>query len=162
MRALAYKSFLVFSGLMLVLAVIAMLLDWEPEDAQMFDPSDLAKMQIGDVVRLRDLLKESAEKVCFLSPYQDRLKKEELLSRQVNAHLDAIGLRLEDGGFALVFVKGDKVSVQRPGRGLNPIATWHPWNQEISRIFMPFGCTTIDRALVIKSSSGHLLFGERR
>lgn len=162
MRALVYKSLLVFCSFVLVLGVIAMLLDWEPQDAQMFDPSDLAKMQIGDVVRLSELLKEPAEKICFLTPYQDRLEEAEPLSQQVNAYLEAIDLRLEDGGFALVFVKGDKVSVQRPGRGLNPISTWHPWNQEGSRIFKPLGCTTIDRALVFRSSSGHLLFGEQR
>lgn len=162
MRAFVFRSFLVFCSCAFVLGIIATLLDWEPRDAQMFDPSDLAKMQAGDVVRLSELLKEPAEKVCLLGPYQNRLPETEPLSQQVNAHLEAIDLKLLDEGFALVFVNGDKVSVQRPGRGLNRVSAWHPWNQEVSRIFEPLGCVTVDRALVIKSPSGHLLFGERR
>ena len=162
MRAFAYKSFLVFCSFVLVLGVIAMLLDWEPTEPQMIDPSDLAKLRIGDAARLSELLKEPAEKVCFLTPYRDRLAEAEPLSQQVNAHLKAIDLYLDDNGFALVFVNGDKVGVQRLGRKPNPVSIWHPWDQEASRLFKPLGCTSVDRALVARSSSGYLIFGEQR
>ena len=162
MRTFAYKSFLVVCSFALVAGVIAMLLDWEPAEPQMIDPSDLTKIQIGDIVRLSELLKSPAEKVCFLTPYQNRLAETEPLSRLVNAHLKAIDLYLDDNGFALVFVNRDKVRAQRIGKKPNPVSTWHPWNQGVSRIFKPLGCATVERALVTRSPSGHLLFGEQR
>lgn len=158
MRAFACKFLLVFCTFGVVLGVIAMLLDWEPAELQMIDPSDLARLQIGDAARLSDLLKEPAEKVCFLTPYHYRLAETEPLSEQVNAHLKAIDLYLDDNGFALVFVNGGKVSVQR----VRKVSIWHPWDQEASRIFKPLGCATVDRALVARSSSGYLIFGEQR
>jgi hypothetical protein len=72
MRAFVWKCFLVFCATALVLGVIAMLVDWERPDPQMIDPSDLAKIHIGEVVRLRGLLKVPAERVCLLTPYRDR------------------------------------------------------------------------------------------
>ena len=161
MRAFASKSFLVFCSFALVLGVIAMLLDWEPQDPQIIDPSDLAKIQIGDVVRLSDLLKEPAEKVCFLTPYRDRLEETEPLSQQVNAHLKAVDLRLEDGGFALVFVSGDKVTVQRLSGTRHNIATWH---EGAGRILKPLGCSDVDRILATKVHDlwPALVFGEKR
>jgi hypothetical protein len=166
MRALAYKSVLVICGLVLalglavVLGVFAMLLDWEPSDPPLIDPSDLEKIQVGDVVRLSELLKEPTEKVCFLTPYQNRLNEAEPLSQLVNAHLEAIGFELLDNGFALVFVHGDKVSAQRLDSP-NRVSDWHPWHQEASRIFKPLGCTSVERALVTRSSSTYLIFGEQ-
>ena len=169
MRAFAYKFFLVFCGLALVLAVglavaltvFAMLLTWEPSDPQMIDPSDLAKIQVGEVIRLSELLKDPAEKVCLLTPYQNSLNEAEPLSQLVNAHLKAIGFELLDNGYALVFVHGDKVSAQRIDSP-NRVSDWHPWHQEASRIFKPLGCASVERAFVTRSSSTYLIFGEQR
>jgi hypothetical protein len=158
MQAFAYKSFLVFCTMVVVLGVLTMLVDWELPDSELIDPSDLAKVQIGNVVHLSGLLKEPAEKVCLLTPYRDRLEETEPLSQQVNAHLKAVDLYLDDNGFALVFVNGDGVRVQR----VRKVSTWHPWDQQVSRIFKPLGCSSVDRALVARSSTGYLIFGEQR
>lgn len=158
MLVVARKSFLVLCTAGLVLGVIAMLLDWERPDPPMIDPSDLAKLQVGDAARLGDLLKEPAEKVCFLTPYRNRLEETDSLSQQVNAHLKAIDLYLDDNDFALVFVNGDKVRIQR----VRKVSTWSPWDQEASANFKPFGCATLDRAVVARSSNGYLIFGEQR
>ena len=50
MRAFAYKCFLVSCTMALVLGVIAMLVDWERPDPELIDPSNLARIQIGEVV----------------------------------------------------------------------------------------------------------------
>src|SRR5919106_2127139 len=102
MRAFTGKLFLIFCatalvlGIIATLGVIAMLVDWKRPDPQMIDPSDLAKIQIGEVIRLRELLKVPAERVCLLTPYRDRLDETEPLGDLVNAHLKAMGLRLQD------------------------------------------------------------------
>lgn len=131
------------------------------KEQQIIDLSDLQKIQIGDVVRLRELLKQPAEKVCLLSPYRDRLEESEPLSHQVHAHLNAIGLMLQDGGFALVSVNGDKVSVQRLSGARQYIAAWH---EGAGRILKPLGCASADRVLVTKMQDlwPVLVFGEER
>jgi hypothetical protein len=162
MRAFAYKSLLVFCMAALVLGVIGILLDWERPDPPMIDPSDLAKIQIGDVVRLSSLLKEPAEKACFLTPYRDRLDEAEPLGDLVNKHLKAIGLRLEDNGFALVIVNGNKVTVQRLGGRKYYLAAWH---EGAGRILKPLRCASADRVLVTKVVDPlwpTLVFGEER
>lgn len=163
MRAFACKSFLIFCTMALVLGVIAMLLDWEPPDPELVDPSDLAKIQIGDVVRLRELLKVPAERVCLLTPYRDRLDETEPLGDLVNAHLKAMGLRLQDNGFALVIINGDQVTVQRIG-GRKPyhLAAWH---EGAGRILKRLHCADVDRVLVTKVVDPlwpMLVFGEER
>jgi hypothetical protein len=163
MRTFAFKSFLVFCTTALVLSVMAMLLDRESPDPELIDPSDLARIQIGDVVRLRELLKEPAEKVCFLTPYRDRLEETEPLSNLVNAHLTAMGIRLQDNGFALVIVDGNKVTVQRlGGKRMYHLAAWH---EGAGRILKPFRCASADRVLVTKVTDPlwpTLVFGEER
>lgn len=170
MRTFAYKFLVVLCcclGLALgavvtILVIVVLLLDSKYEGQQLIDPSALAKIQIGDVVRLSELLKEPAEQVCFLGPYQNKLAETEPLSQQVNAHLKAIGFELLDNGFALVFVHGDKVSVQYLNVGPNNVSIWFPWHQDVSRIFKPLGCAGVERALVTKSDGNSLLFGEQR
>ena len=61
----------------------------------------------------------------MLTPYRDRLEETEPLSHQVNPHLKAMNLMLQDGGFALVFVNGDKVSVQLLSGMRHDIVAWH-------------------------------------
>lgn len=129
------------------------------KEPQMIDPADLDKIKIGEVVRLREILKEPAENVCLLSPYRDRLGEAEPLSHQVNAHLTAMGLMLQDGGFALVFVNGDKVSVQRLGETRHNVSAWH---EGAGRILKPIGCTSVERVLVTRVHDNWLVFGEER
>jgi hypothetical protein len=102
-----------------------LLLDSKPEGQQLIDPSDLDKINVGEVVRLRELLQEPAEQVCLLTPYRDRLDETEPLSHQVNPHLNAMNLMLHDNGFALVFINGDKVSVQILREVRHEIVRWH-------------------------------------
>jgi hypothetical protein len=133
----------------------------EEKEPRIINLSDLQKIQIGDVVRLSELLKQPAEKICFLSPYRDRLQESEPLSHQVNAHLKAMGLMLQDGGFALVSVNGDKVSVQRLSGARQYIVAWH---EGAGRILKPLGCANADRVLVTKVHDlwPALVFGEER
>jgi hypothetical protein len=169
MRAFAGKLFLVLCatalvlGVIATLGVIAMLVDWKRPDPQMIDPSDLAKIQIGDVIRLRELLKVPAERVCLLTPYRDRLDETEPLADLVNARLKAMGLRLQDNGFALVIVNGDQVTVQRIG-GRKPyyLAAWH---EGAGRILKRLHCADADRVFVTKVVDPlwpTLVFGEER
>lgn len=127
----------------------------------MIDLADLDRIKVGEVVRLRDLLREPAEQVCLLVPYRDRLEQTEPLSQQVNAHLAAIDLVLEDNGFALVFINGDKVSVQSLGGPQRDIINWH---EGVGRIFKRLGCARVDRVLVTKVQDlwPKLVFGEER
>jgi len=120
---------------------------WPKKERQIIDPADLDKIKLGDVVRLSDLLKEPAEKVCLLSPYLDRLDETEPLAGQVNAHLKAIELTLERGAFALVLVNGDKVSVQLLGAARHNM---HRWHEGGGRIGKRLGCADVDRVLVTR------------
>ena len=113
---------------------------------------------MNEVVRLRELLKEPAEQVCLLTPYRDRLDETEPLSDRVNAQLKAIDLTLQDGGFALVFVNGDKISVQRL-IGQHNLTNWH---EAAGRVSKRLGCANVDRVLVIRVYDGWLVFGEER
>jgi hypothetical protein len=163
MRSFAYKSFLVFCKTALVFGVIAMLVDWKRPDPQLIDPSDLAKTHVGEVIRLRDLLKVPAEKVCLLTPYRDRLDETEPLGDLVNAHLKAMAPRLQDNGFALVIVNGDQVTVQHIG-GRKPyyLAAWH---EGAGRILKRLHCADADRVFVTKVVDPlwpTLVFGEER
>lgn len=129
---------------------------------QLVDPADLDRIKVGDVVRLRELLREPAEQVCLLTPYRDRLEETEPLSHQVNAHLAAIGLTLQDNGFALVLVNGDKVSVQNLSEVRHEIVRWH---EGAGRILKPFDCASVDRVFVmnvIDPLRPRLVFGEQR
>jgi hypothetical protein len=169
MWTLLYKSFLIFCGLVLslvlagVLIIVAvMFVHREQEGQVLIDPSELAKIQVGDVVRLSQLLKEPAETVCFLTPYRDRLDETEALSDRVNTHLDAMRLRLSGSVFALVFVNGDKVSVQRLSDRRLYIAAWH---EGAGRIAKRLGCASANRVLVTKVTDPlwpTLIFGEER
>jgi hypothetical protein len=131
------------------------------KEPQMIDPADLDRIKIGEVVRLRELLREPAEQVCLLAPYRDRLEETEALSHQVNAHLTAMDLMLQDGGFALVFVNGDKVSVQLLSEARHDITVWH---EGVGRIFKRLGCASADRVLMTKVQDlwPKLVFGEER
>ena len=81
-RAFAHKYFLVFCATVLTLGVIAMLTDREQSNPPMIDPSDLAKIQVGDVARLSDLLKDPASKVCFLTPISTDWRRLNLLANR--------------------------------------------------------------------------------
>jgi hypothetical protein len=120
---------------------------WPKKEPQIIDPADLDKITLGDVVRLSDLLREPAEKVCLLSPYLDRLDETEPLAGQVNAHLKAMDLTLQRGAFALVLVKGDKVSVQLLGAARHNMQRWH---EAAGRVAKRLGCADADRVLVTK------------
>jgi hypothetical protein len=126
------------------------------------DPTDLDRINAGEVVSLRALLRQPAEQVCLLTPYRDRLEEVEPLSHQVNPHLKAMNLTLQDGGFALVFVNGDKVSVQRLSEVRHDIVAWH---EGAGRILKSLGCASVDRVLVTKVIDPlwpRLVFGEER
>lgn len=168
MRSFAYM-FLVLCATALVIGVIAMLgviatfVGQERPDPQMIDPADLAKIEIGDVVRLSNLLKAPAERACLLTPYRDRLDETEPLADLVNAHLKAMGLRLQDNGFALVVVNGNQVTVQHLG-GKKPyyLAAWH---EGAGRILKRLHCADADRVFVTKVTDPlwpTLVFGEKR
>jgi hypothetical protein len=90
------------------------------------------------------------------------LEETEPLSDLVNAHLKAMGLRLEDNGFALVVVNGAKVAVQRLGRAKQHITAWH---EGAGQILKPLRCARADRVLVTKVADPlwpTLVFGEER
>lgn len=132
------------------------------KEPQLIDLADLDRIKVGEAVRLRELLKEPAEQVCLLTPYRDRLDETEPLSSQVNAHLKAIGLRLQDNGFALVAVNGDKASVQILSRSRRYMAAWH---EGAGRILKRLGCASPDRVLVTLVQDPlwpTLVFGEER
>lgn len=131
---------------------------WSRKEPQLVDPADLDRIKAGEVVRLRELLKAPAEQVCLLTPYRDRLDEAEPLSRRVNAHLNAIDLELQDGGFALVFANSDKISVQRL-IGRHDLTNWH---EAAGRISKRLGCANVDRVLVNRVYDGWLVFGEER
>jgi hypothetical protein len=129
---------------------------------QIIDPADLERIKAGEVVRLRALLREPAEQVCLLTPYRDRLKETEPLSRQINPHLEAMNLTLQDDGFALVLVNGDKVSVQLLDGVRHDIVAWH---EGAGRTLKRLGCASVDRVLVanvIDPLWPRLVFGEER
>jgi hypothetical protein len=131
-------------------------------EPQVIDPTDLDRIKAGEVVRLRSLVREPAEQVCLLTPYRDRLEETEPLSRQVNPHLKAMNLMLQDGGFALVFVNGDEVSVQLLSGARHDIVAWH---EGAGRILKWLGCARVDRVLVTKVIDPlwpRLVFGEER
>ena len=86
----------------------------------------------------------------------------EPVSDLVNEHLKAMGFRLEDNGFALVFFNGDKVTVQRLGAAKQNIAAWH---EGAGRILKRLGCARADRVLVTGVQDAlwpWLVFGEER
>jgi hypothetical protein len=131
---------------------------WSRNEPQIVDPADLDRIRAGEVVRLRELLKEPAEQVCLLTPYRDRLDETERLSHRVNAHLKAIDLTLQDGGFALVVVNGDKISVQLLSRR-SDLTNWH---EAAGRITKRLGCANVDRVLVTRVYDHWLVFAEER
>lgn len=135
---------------------------WSKKQPQVIDLADLDRIKVGEVVRLRDLLKEPAEQVCLLSPYRDRLDETEPLSQLVNAHLKAVDLTLHDNGFALVVVNGDNVSVQIISGARHDIDTWH---EGARRVLKRLGCASADRVLVTLVQDPlwpRLVFGEER
>lgn len=133
----------------------------EENDPQVIDPADLDRIKLGDVVRLSELLKEPAEKVCLLRPYRDRLMHTEPLSDQVNAYLKQKGIWLDEGEFALVYVDGDKVTVQRLLAPRHALVGWH---EGAGRLVKELGCSTPDRILVTRVHDlwPMLVFGEQR
>lgn len=131
---------------------------WSKKQAQVIDLAGLDGIRVGEVVRLHELLKEPAEQVCLLTPYRDRLDETEPLSQWVNAHLTSIELTLQDGGFALVFVNGDKVSVQY----LSARSDLTNWHEAAGRISKRLNCANVDRVLVTRVYDHWLVFGEER
>ena len=124
--------------------------------------TNIDRIKVGEVVRLRDLLKVPAEQVCLLTPYRDRLPETEPLSQKVNAHLEAIDLWLQDNGFALVVTNGDKISAQHLTKVHQHLNVWH---EAARRIFQPLGCASADRVLVTVVQDPAwptLVFGEER
>lgn len=135
---------------------------WSRKESQIVDPADLDRIKVGEVVRLRELLKEPGETVCLLVPYRDRLEETEPLSHQVNAHLKAMKLTLGDGGFALVLINGEKVSVQTLSAARHHMTFWH---EAAGRILRRLGCASVDRVLVARVVDPFrpaLIFGEER
>jgi hypothetical protein len=142
-------------------AVLGLVVCCSPKHDQIIDPKDLENIKLGEVVRLSGLLKRPAEAVCVLAAYRDRLDEGEPLSRQVNAHLTAMKFGLHKGGWALVFVDGDKVSVQTFKERDHNMVTWH---EGVPRNFKPVQCTSVARALVTKVDNfwPALIIGEER
>jgi hypothetical protein len=73
-----------------------------------------------------------------------------------------MNLMLQDNGFALVFVNGDKVSVQILRGVRREIVRWH---EGAGRILKPLGCASVDRVLVMNVLDPlwpRLVFGEER
>jgi hypothetical protein len=131
------------------------------KEPQMIDPRDLENIKFGEVVRLGGLLKAPAESVCVLTAYRDRVDDAEPLSRLVNTHLTAKKFFLGEGGWALAFVNGDKVSVQTFLQRKHYMVTWH---EGARRILRPVQCTSVARAVVTKMDNfwPALIIGEER
>jgi len=130
----------------------------ESRKEPLVDPADLDRIKVGEVVRLRELLKVPAEQICLLTPYRDRLDETEALSHWVNAHLKAMDLTLQDGGLALVVVNGDRISVQCL-TGRDDVTNWH---EAAGRISKRLGCANVERVLVIRVYDHSLVFAEER
>jgi hypothetical protein len=141
--------------------LLVLIVGCSSKEQQIIDPKDLENIKLGEVVRLSGLLKRPAEAVCVLAAYRDRLDDGEPLSRQVNAHLTAMKFGLHEGGWALVFVDGDKVSVQTFKERDHNMVTRH---EGVPRNFKPVQCTSVARALVTKVDNfwPALIIGEER
>ncbi len=142
--------------------LLVLIVGCSSKEEQMIDPTDLANIKLGQVVRLSGMIKKPTEAVCALNDYAWRLDEKEPLSRQVNAHLTAMKFALDEGRWALVFVNGDKVNVQtfRKSR-LNFV----PRHEGVPKNFKPVDCTSVARALVTKVEyifTPTLILGEER
>ena len=55
--------------------------------------------------------------VCTLSPYQDRLEKNEIFSELVNEKLDRLGFKSDEGHWVFAFIRGQETLVAIIKRG---------------------------------------------
>ncbi|WP_422001847.1 hypothetical protein [Reyranella sp.] len=116
-------------------------------EIEVIDPADLDRIRVGDVVRLRDLLKRPAERVCQLRSYASRIDEKEPFSDRINAHLKAMGPYVPEGTHALIFVDDKKVRVQLFLLGRHRIQSWH---EGAGRIASPLHCADVDRVIVTR------------
>lgn len=125
------------------------------------DQGSLESVTVGDFVRLTGMLKKPAETVCILSPYQSSVRDTESVGWQINAHLRATSYVADEGHWALAFVKGDTVDVQKFRRSER--LDMEAGDASLPLSFRPRNCVVVDRAGITKvrrSGRNYLILGE--
>ena len=145
--------------------LVAIFLAWDVR-AQVVDQRTLEEMRVGEVIRLNGMLKKPSETICVLQPYQETLSGDGPVQRQVNAYLAASKYSSDESHWALAFVEGGTVSVQRFKRSNRlDVATGHPSLPSLS--FKATTCAALARASLWKGSDWGsnrdiVVFGEAR
>lgn len=161
MQAFAYRFFLIFCCFALVLGVVAMLFDWEPEDPQLIDPRKLRALTDWQAVHLSSVLNRPVDAVCVLVGYQPSVFDDVPYRDRMNAHLKATKYASDEKDWAFVFIHGETVTVQKfhgLARGLD-LLTGH---RNLPKTFKAVTCTTIDRARIMKIPGPTVILGEDR
>jgi hypothetical protein len=145
--------------------LVAILLGWGARAQQVVDQRTFEEMKVGEVIRLDGVLKKPTETICVLQPYQGTLSGDEPVQRQVNAYLAASKYSSDEGHWALAFVEGGTVSVQRFKRSSRlDIATGDASLPSLS--FKATTCAALARAGLWKgrnsSNRDVVVFGEVR
>lgn len=131
--------------------------------------ADIENIPIGVAMKFAELSSLSAQKICLLQPYQDRLHFDDAFASKVNTHLAAMNYVADEHRFAFVLVGNDVVEVARFNRSqqLDTLAKQASFRIDaaIPRGFVPQDCAEGDFAALIKVEYGgrvYLALGESR
>jgi len=134
------------------------------DDEPMISRSDLENVRVGEVVKVKPLLKQPAESVCVLHPHQESLSETQgPLAEKVNAQLAKKHYVDDDPLWALVFVDGGTVTVQVFDTSDKLSLCGGPRN--LSKEVREVECTVASDARVTRAyrfGGPCLLFGEAR
>ncbi len=165
MRAVAYKFFLAFCttafglGVIAMIGVIAMLVDWKQEMVDLKKLSELGELQI---VPMSQVLNKPVELVCVLGVYQLEVREDGPFRDRVNALLKKANFGIfGERTWFLVVVHDDFATVQKvcEHRDQLYLATD---SAGLPGTFKPVECTTVDRARIMKVRKSVVSLGEER
>ncbi len=145
--------------------LLALVCACDPDgDEPMISRSDLENVKVGDVVKVKPLLKLPAESGCVLHPHQESLSETNgRLADKVNAQLAKKHYVDDDPLWALAFLDGGTVTVQvfETSEKLSLCRGPRSLSKEIREV----ECTVADDARVTRAyrfGGPCLLFGEAR
>jgi hypothetical protein len=96
----------------LALALLMLACDEEERASGDWTPA-LQAMKTGEIVRLTDIVKEPANAVCVLTPYENVISEKNELARRANTHLMSSKYEADEGHWAIVVISDEAVRVHR-------------------------------------------------
>ena len=165
MRAVAYKFFLAFCitafglGVIAMIGIIALLVDWKQELVDLKKLRELGELQ---TVPVSQVLNKPVELVCVLGVYQPEVQENGPFRDRVNALLKNARFGIfGKGTWFFVVVHDDSATVQKIYEHRDQLYLARG-GAGLPGTFKPVECTTVDRARIMKVRESVISLGEER